>query len=117
MAAAALVLACLSVAAVKPQLAHAGSGCGTWVKVGQWFGCGAEQGEWTLIAGGIAAGGGNHHDCVDQFGISGGKDYWPYEWRCGTGSIYGEFPKGGGALIPAFYNTGSAEVDGYVNGI
>jgi len=115
-AAAALVLACLSVAAVQPQLAHAGSGCSGWVKPGHWFGCN-EEGEWTLLGGGINAGGGNHQDCVNLFKYSGGTYTWPFEWRCGKGTIYGEFPGGHGILFPAFYNNGSAEVNGYVIGI
>jgi hypothetical protein len=114
MGAAALVLACLSVAAVQPQLAHAS--CGGWISTGHWFGCG-EGGEWSLVAGGINSGGGNHADCVDLFGISGGKEYFPFGWECGHNTIYEEFPTGHGILYPAFYNSGSAEVNAFVEGI
>jgi hypothetical protein len=115
MAAAALVLACLSVAAVQPQLAHA-SGCSNWVKPGQWFGCG-EGGEWSILGVAINAGGGNHHDCANLYAYSGGKYTWPFEWRCSSGTFYPEFPTGHGLLYPAFDNDGSAEVNGFVEGI
>ena len=116
MAAAALVLACLSVATVQPQLAHAGSGCSGWISPGHWFGCG-EGGEWSILGPGINAGGGNHHDCANLFKYSGGKYEWPFEWRCSSGTFYPEFPTGHGVLYPAFYNNGSAEVNGWIVGI
>jgi hypothetical protein len=111
---AALALACLSVAAVKPQLAHA-QGCSGWISPSHWFGC-AEEGEYTILAVGINAGGGNHHDCGNVFKYSGGTYTWPFEWRCSSGTFYPEFPGGHGLLHPAFYNDGSAEVNGFVIG-
>jgi hypothetical protein len=115
MVAAALILACLSVAAVRPQLAHAvnGGSCSGWISPGHWFGC-AEEGAGSLLAVGINAGGGNHHDCGNEFTISGGTYIWPFEWRCSSGDFYAEFPGYGEPLHAAFYNTGSAEVNGYV---